>query len=1071
MPKELVISTYADKGAIVNPTALAVDDQNRIYVAESKRWRKGVEDNRNHRYWLMDDAGLYTLEDREAMYAKWAGSKKPAEFFTTHSESVTRLTDADGDGKAELVAKFAEGFNEALSGTAGGLLVHEGTVFFSCIPSLYALRDENDDGVADKRVEVQRGFGIRVSISGHDMNAAVTGPDGKLYFSIGDRGYNFVSKEGKTFKRVNSGAVFRCYPDGSDMEIYFSTLRNPKELAFDEYGRLFTVDNDMNVDRSRVVYLLEGGEAGWHSGHQLLGDFPVEVGLERGRPNSWFSEGIWKMPFEGKPAHVLPPVAHFTDGPCGLVYNPGTTALPARYDKRFFVFDYRASPNKSGVRAFGVEEMGAGFKMIDGHDFIWGMAGTDVEFGRDGKLYLSDFVGGWAGNDSGYVYTVYDPEKLKDPELARVRELFAKGIDGLATKELYGLMFDEDMRVRQRAQFALAKRGKDGRTAFRKALAQNDNELARLHGLWGLGQQLCDDRGLEKELVKALADDSRYVRGQAAVIVGDHLLKSAVPKLVELLGDSAPQVKAYAAIALGKLRPEKSFAALIELVEKNDNQDLFLRHAGIYGLAGVAKPSQLAKLAEHKSAAVRLAAVLALRRHLAPEVATFLADEDPFIVEEAIRAINDENIVGALPALAAKLEALPELSTLQIYRVLNGNLRVGDAAAVKRILAYAADQKQKVEGRKEALRLLAQWEEPHPIDGTIAVHRPLPKRNIESLLPIIKEGVSELVDQADGNLGGSVARLARQYGVEVGIAGILAQVMDGKAESDVRLAALEQLAAQDVAKGKEICGLLEKDGNADVRRGALAVLASLDAVAGMARIEQVLAKGSLEDKQHAYAVAGTVKSDKAPGLLANAVDAVVGGKLAAGLHLDVLLAAEQRSEEVVKEALKSYNKSLPVDDPLAAWRVSLEGGDAIAGEQLFRTHGSAQCLVCHKLYGEGGEVGPILDKIGARTTRQHLWESIVAPGRDVAPGFGVVTVNLKAGASVTGTFMGSDKKGVKVKLPDGSTKQFERSAIASQTEPLSGMPNMTQLLKPKEVRDIVAYLVTLKKAPKGGGKH
>ena len=87
------------------------------------------------------------------------------------------------------------------------------------------------------------------------------------------------------------------------------------------------------------------------------------------------------------------------------------------------------------------------------------------------------------------------------------------------------------------------------------------------------------------------------------------------------------------------------------LVDNND-ADPVLRFAGIAGLAGCATPETLVAMSTLQSRAVRLAAVVALRRLSSPLVGKYLGDQDPLVVLETARAIYDVPIVEAFPALA-----------------------------------------------------------------------------------------------------------------------------------------------------------------------------------------------------------------------------------------------------------------------------------------------------------------------------------------------------------------------------------------------------------------------------------
>ena len=107
------------------------------------------------------------------------------------------------------------------------------------------------------------------SLSGHDLHGLVWARWQTLFLN-GDRGYNCTTQDGRVLSDPNSGAVFRCKADGSEMEIYYYGLRNPQEIAFNEYVDLFTVDNncDQAIRHGSVIYWKEATPAGiWARRH------------------------------------------------------------------------------------------------------------------------------------------------------------------------------------------------------------------------------------------------------------------------------------------------------------------------------------------------------------------------------------------------------------------------------------------------------------------------------------------------------------------------------------------------------------------------------------------------------------------------------------------------------------------------------------------------------------------------------------------------------------------------------------------------------------------------------------
>ena len=139
IPKEMTGSLWAAEPLLANPVAIAIDEQGRLFVAETFRQEKGVEDNRSHMNWLNDDLSLQTVEDRAAMFRKHLGDK--ADGYGKEHDRIRRLVDTDGDGKADQSTVYADGFNDILDGTGAGLLARRGIVYFTCIPKLWMLKD------------------------------------------------------------------------------------------------------------------------------------------------------------------------------------------------------------------------------------------------------------------------------------------------------------------------------------------------------------------------------------------------------------------------------------------------------------------------------------------------------------------------------------------------------------------------------------------------------------------------------------------------------------------------------------------------------------------------------------------------------------------------------------------------------------------------------------------------------------------------------------------------------------------------------------------------------------------
>ena len=179
------------------------------------------------------------------------------------------------------------------------------------------------------------------------------------------------------------------------------------------------------------------------------------------------------------------------------------------------------------------------------------------------------------------------------------------------------------------------------------------------------------------------------------------------------------------------------------------------------------------------------------------------------------------------------------------------------------------------------------------------------------------------------------------------------------------------------------------------------------------------------------------------------------GQIPAALQLDVIEAAEALSIAV--------NFPRPETDALATWIECLEGGNAAKGKDLFMNHIAAQCIRCHKVAdGEGSVIGPNLKNVGAQE-RRLLLESLVNPTAAIAEGYGMISATLKDGTTVSGQLIEETETHLKLRGAEGQkTQKVAKADIANQTPPVSLMPPMMAILSKREIRDVVAYLTTLK---------
>ena len=797
IPDGVEATLFAAEPRVANPVSFTIDQQGRLFVCETFRQQKGVEDNRSHMDWLEDDLAAQTVEDRLAYFKKHLG-EKIVDYQKEH-DRIRMIEDRDGDGAADHDTVFADRFNGILDGTGSSVLMREGNLYYTCIPKLWRLRDTDADGIADEREALHHGYGVRVAFRGHDSHGLIMGPDGRLYFSIGDRGYNIRTKEGNRLAKPYTGAVFRCDLDGSNLEVFATGLRNPQELAFDNYGNLFTCDNNSDGgDQARIVYVTRGSDSGWRMYYQYLAD--------RG---PWNREQLWHPQHVGQAAYITPPLLNFADGPSGFAHYPGVGLSP-RYDDHFFLCDFRGAAGQSGIRSFALRSSGASYEVVDEHQFIWSILGTDCEFGFDGKLYVSDWVHGWDGLNKGRIYAFENKRYSKHEAVQQTQALMASGYRQISEDDLVGLLSHLDRRVRLEAQFELVRRG--AVDALEVAARSADaGKIARIHAIWGIGQLSRKTTESLGNLIPLLEDPDPEIGAQAAKTLAEGYSADAEASLLGCL-DGPPRLSLYAAQTLADYGAEvkdkqKAGEMLAKCLQQNGDQPV-LRHMYSYALSRIFDDLQPLTLAGHNKH-TRTGIVLALRRQQSPRVAKLLSVQgtpaSDSVNLEIARAIHDEPIAEAMPALASlntshlangEYRERAHLTNPLVRRVINANFIVGSGDCAERVAAIAANKEFASILRLEAIWALKNWNAPPKLDRVLGAYRPIERGNVIDMAPIVQPRLETLLTGAP-----AVQRAAIGLAGDVGGTGAAAALYrlanDQAADGAVRASAIAALETLD----------------------------------------------------------------------------------------------------------------------------------------------------------------------------------------------------------------------------------------------------------------------------------
>ena len=1073
--------------ALERVMGVGVDRQGRVFVTQTNRLEAEEVSLLQSPYLHEEDMALTTVEGKEAwLRENYSPQIAASQGFmdqnddgvvdladlVIRSEKLFTLRDEDDNGVFEDAQLYADDFKEITTGVAHSVTPIGESVYATIIPNLWKLTDTDGDDRADIRERLVHGFANHIGYGNHDLHCVVRGYDGKIYWSMGDRGLNVVSQEGIRWAYPHTGAVMRCNLDGSEFEVVATGLRNCQAFDFDDYGNLFSVDHDADFqgEMERLVFLPEGSDSGWRNYYQYRTSNRVLKEAAKDLYSPWLAERMWQPLHQGQPSHFLPPIENSWNAPAAFSYQPGA-ALGGKYRGHFLI------GLMGEIRAIKMIPDGASFRR-EGEDIVVGQMGVQV---------LSSVI----APDGRLLFTLWNPlaglsplwalqlESGHDPEGAKVEALLKQGMTARPIDELVELLGFADRRVRLEAQFELAAR-KETKALKDAALNRRLPQLARIHGVWGLIQL----KYWDEQLFNTLAFDqdnelvAQLARWTGTIGHANESTQSRQRAAVSLLDHSSPRVKLLAAIACGRLKARDALAGLEQMIAQAENKSPVLREAGVIGLVGAASPQDLTALARHGSEAVRIAAVVALRRKgRLRDLLEFLQDKSVQVQQDALRAIYDEANEQTFERYPETLSAVAEQysktsSPAVAMRALAANRRLGTREALERIISYLIES-QSLERRDRivAMDVLASWSKASTLDPVDGRYFPVPAFSAEDLKRAILPHAKSLINDPDPSIAGRmIGLLAEIEATGTFLEQAVDQVLDETVATALRLAWMSMLTGLRGDRDAELADAI-----------AVKALSANAFELRLASAQYLINRGKNQDEVHRYlrsVLQNNKESKEVQGalrmlkqvpersvILRHLIVQLMKDRVSPDIHLDLVEAAEgvMEPDKDLQEVFSQYKVWASKQKPFGTFNVTLKGGDPNQGKIIFFRHTLALCSKCHSLSDDiGQQVGPSLQGVADRLSPGELLESMLYPHAELVSGYGIQTLKIKDGRTVTGAQLEETEEEIKLKQTDGKIEAFSKSDISSMTEPIGTMPSMKQILSKRELRDLVAYLSTLR---------
>jgi putative heme-binding domain-containing protein len=379
------------------------------------------------------------------------------------------------------------------------------------------------------------------------------------------------------------------------------------------------------------------------------------------------------------------------------------------------------------------------------------------------------------------------------------------------------------------------------------------------------------------------------------------------------------------------------------------------------------------------------------------------------------------------------------------------------------LISYMSKSAAPISMRQEAIDALGTWTKPSVLDRVDGRYRGEITREPNLIREKAHKPLVDLLVIQEESLRESSAKALGKLGIENGAEALLASVGQDKS-SRVRIAAIRALAQMNAGNTAQGIEAALADREKSVRIAGLTLLEQLDLepAVKVKLLSEVIEKQTTEEKQAAITALGKLPYAATK----ESFNALIAKMDKKNIQTDVLLelseAVENTNDPGLKEKYAKSESAFWGGNQLASYQISLNGGDPVKGKTLFLQSQTGQCMRCHAIDDMGGNVGPPMDGIASKLSRQELLESLVDPSKRIAPGYGIVVLDLDNGQKVSGVL--AKESANELLLQQGSKPDtlIQKSNVKERTDVASSMPDMKAILSRREIRDLVSYLSTLK---------